>query len=272
MRLTEKSGFPISWEEMTKRELVYLLKLWLNLDRQEGWSLQDIKRAWVGQVFTWRGLRKEKTIDYMILVDEVSKELDWMLSFDKKSKTANMNYDSIRCLIPKFGNLQGPADYGSDLSFGEFRHLLMLFNEIGNGNKADLYMQMVAGTLYRQRDKKTGRRVLFNPDYNYLQNAKRMPEYILYYAYLWFGAFCSYLMNSPFIIDGNQVNFSVIFAKSENEVTDNFIGMNSILFSVAESHVFGTVKDVDDAQLFRILLKLVDDKNKADDLKKSMKL
>ena len=269
--LSDKTGFPNSWESLEKRELVYLLKLWLILDKKKDLSMQDVKRSFVSQIFTWRGIRKEKTIDYMLLVDEVSKTLDWAFSYDKVKKEAVINYDCIEFLFPKFGSLKGPQNYGGDLSFGEFRFLLMLFNEIGKGNDVENNIRRIAGTLYRQLDKSKRRRILFNADMNYIGNSKRMPEYIIYYAYLWFSAFCRYLMDGSFIIDGNEVNFACIFSGGESS-SDNYIGMNSILFSVAESHVFGTVKDVDDAQLFRILLKLVDDKNKADELKKSMKL
>ena len=99
---------------------------------------------------------------------------------------------------------------------------------------------------------------------------RKLPEQITYYAYLWFAAFCKYLMDGPFIIDGHEVNFKCIFAGS-GEDNDNSLGMDSILFSVAESHVFGNIKDVEDAQLFRVLLKLLDDKNKSDDMKKLLK-
>ena len=42
--------------------------------------------------------------------------------------------------------------------------------------------------------------------------------------------------------------------------------MNSILFSMAESGVFGSIEEVDNTQLLRVLLKLLDDKQKADSL------
>lgn len=274
MRLTEKSGFPVRWDLMAPRELQYLLEMFLLLDdEQKKWSLLDIKRAWVSRVFAWRGFKIKKTVDDLLLVDEVAKELDWAVYYDKETDTANLNYDCIRCLVPAFKGLAGPADYGYDLTFGEYRKLLVIFNEITRGNNILVYMDMLAGTLYRKRDKRTGRRVPFNPDADDTKNARRLPDWLKYYAYVWFGAFCSYLMASPFIIDGNEIDFSVIFTSSgEKEAKpDNFLGMNSILFSVAESHVFGTVTEVDNTQLFRILMKLVDDKNRSDELKKSLK-
>jgi len=274
MRLTEKSGFPVCWEMITQRELQAIIELFGTLDKGKGFSLLDIKRSWVALVLKWRGVTLKNTIDDMILVDEVAKELDWLIYYDNDKKTANLNYDCIKCIVPRYNDLTGPANFGYDLTFGEYRKLLVIFNEISQGNNVAAYMDMLAGTLYRRYDARLKRRVAFNPDYDYSHNAKRLPEWLKYYAYMWFGAFCQYLMTSPFIIDGNEINFSVIFTSpdSNESVPDNFIGMNSILFSVAESHVFGTATDVDNTQLFRILMKLVDDKNKSDELKKLYKL
>lgn len=272
--MTEKSGFPIRWEMLTQKELQAIIEMFNSLDKGMDFSLLDIKRSWVALVLKWRGVSIKNTIDDMLLIDGIAKELDWLIYYENENKTANINYDCIECLLPRFHGLAGPENYGYDLTFGEYRKLLVIFNEISQGNNVGAYMDMLAGTLYRKYDKKLKRRVAFNPDYDYTRNAKRMPDWLKYYAYLWFGAFCQYLMTSPFIIDGNEINFSAIFTSpdSKNTVPENFIGMNSILFSVAESHVFGTVTDVDNTQLFRILMKLVDDKNRSDELKKSMKL
>lgn len=268
--LSKKVGFPTEWEELTKRELIYLLKLFIVLQQGKGLSLQDLKRAFTAQVFSWRGIRKEKTVDYMLLVDGASKTLDWAISYDEEAHAAVMHYDCIACLIREFGRFHGPVSYGGDISFGEFRHLLMLYNDLSENNNESALDRM-AGVLYRPVDKKTGRHVLFDVDADYSAIGHRMPEWLRYYAYLWFTAFSRYLMTGDFIVDGNAVNFSKIFASSDDSVPDNFIGMNSILFSVAESHVFGAAKDVDNTYLFRILLKLVDDGNKADELMKMYK-
>ncbi len=265
---SDKVGFPNSWEGLTRREMVYLLKLYMMLQQGKGLSLHDLKRIFTSQVFSWRGIRKEKSVDYLLLVDATSKTLDWAIGYDEQQHAAVMNYDSIECLIKNFGKFQGPANYGGDISFGEFRYLLMLYNQLAENNDV-LALDKMAGTLYRSVDKDTGRHVLFNVDKDYAATGKRMPEWLKYYAYLWFTAFVRYLMTGDFIIDGCTVNFSKIFAGEKNGVSENFIGMNAILFSVAESHVFGAAKEVDDTQLFRILLKLVDDGNKADELKKN---
>lgn len=270
IQLSEKTGFPNCWESMTEREVVYLIKLWMMLVHRRDLSMNDIRRQFVSQVFTWRGIRKEKTIDYMLLVNQVADTLDWAISFNEQSAQVVINYDCIVCQIPRFADLQGPQNYGGDLSFGEFKYLLAVFNAIGKGEDVERNLSLMGAVLYRRRDKKTGRRILFREAEVSTGKMRKLPEHITYYAYLWFAAFCKYLMDGPFIIGGHEVNFKCIFTPTEED-SDNSLGMDSILFSIAESHVFGNIKDVEDAQLFRVLLKLVDDKNKSDDMKKLLK-
>jgi hypothetical protein len=47
--------------------------------------------------------------------------------------------------------------------------------------------------------------------------------------------------------------------------------MNSVLYSVAESGVFGNVDATDDTQLLRVMMKLLDDKQRADEMMRNLK-
>ena len=47
--------------------------------------------------------------------------------------------------------------------------------------------------------------------------------------------------------------------------------MNSILFSVAESGVFGNARATDDTLLLRVMMKLLDDRQRADELMRNLK-
>ena len=47
--------------------------------------------------------------------------------------------------------------------------------------------------------------------------------------------------------------------------------LNSILYSVASSGVFGTATDTDNTPLLRVMLKLLDDKQQADRLQERTK-
>lgn len=53
-----------------------------------------------------------------------------------------------------------------------------------------------------------------------------------------------------------------------NKPIERSLGMSGILFSVAESGIFGNIEKADDTLLLRVLMKLLDDKYKADALLK----
>ena len=47
--------------------------------------------------------------------------------------------------------------------------------------------------------------------------------------------------------------------------------MNSVLYSVAESGIFGNVDATDDTLLLRVMMKLLDDKQRADEMMRNLK-
>ena len=134
----------------------------------------------------------------------------------------------------------------------------------------------LCGVLYRNAgNSKLGQwREPFNANLMqfYGNRIHKMPDYLKWGVYAWFSSFCRFLTEGTFIIDGHEVCFAPVFSRSKREdVSDQSLGLNSILFSVAESGVFGSVKDTDDAPLLRVLMKLLDDHNKAEALRKEMK-
>ena len=93
--------------------------------------------------------------------------------------------------------------------------------------------------------------------------------------YAWFSYFCEYLFSGTFIIDGLELCFGPVFSRGrdkdarQNDVQS--LGMNSILFSVAESGVFGNARATDDTLLLRVMMKLLDDRQRADELMRNLK-
>jgi hypothetical protein len=77
-------------------------------------------------------------------------------------------------------------------------------------------------------------------------------------------------MTGTFIISGHEVSFSRLFGKGGDSDAES-LGLSSILFSVSESGVFGNADQVDDTQLMKVLMKLLDDAMKAENLEKELK-
>ena len=53
--------------------------------------------------------------------------------------------------------------------------------------------------------------------------------------------------------------------------TAQSLGMNSVLYSVAESGIFGNADATDDTLLLRVMMKLLDDKQRADEMIRNLK-
>lgn len=268
--------FPECWEEVKPAEWLHLLKIRNKLAYVGvGITLRDIKREWCRFVLVNRGIKK-KNVDDLVLIDELTETLDWMWHISEDGREVELVYDSTVNLLPSWGRYRGPLSHGADLTFAEFRHAVTLMN-LYNQDKDVITLRALCGTLYRlpgkdPRSKKfDGKyREDFHPSRTilYAERMKLMPEWIMWGIYCWFAYFCQYLIEGDFILDGKQVSFSSIFERNSASGGKQDIGMNSILFSVAESGIFGNVQDADNELLLKIMLKLLDDKQRADSLLK----
>ena len=188
----------------------------------------------------------------------------------------SLNFHSTKNLLPKYKWLAGPASHGADLTFGEFRAATAAMN-LYTQDHMESDLLALAAVLYRRTNRRTGRRPAFNPDDlpELMSDVQLvMPQWLQWGVYAWFASFCEYLLTGEFVIDGQTVTFAPVFGRREKDAphpAGQDLGLNSILYTVAESGVFGTVDDTDRAPLLRVLLKLLDDKQRAEEMMKRMK-
>lgn len=217
---------------------------------------------------------------YLDLVATVAERLEWIFTFDD-ANVVMLDFNTTQNLLPAIDGLIGPQSHGADLRFGEYRTAVDFFNRYTQEQDPEMLDSLV-GILYRQPNKTKldahfdgNFREPFNPHLidRYAQNVRHLPEPYKWGAYLWFGSFCKYLIEgNPFIIEGNEVNFGCIFRRDDPDPdarVENAIGMLSVLFTLADSHTFGNAEQTDGANLFKVLLKLVHDKQSIDNLIKN---
>lgn len=285
MKQKKDIEFPDCWEEVKPLEWLHLLKIRDKLMKKSGISLRDVKRDWCAYVLKNRGYRLGG-VDDMLMVDGLADTLDWMWMIGEDTgldgvtvTEAQLTYDCTVNLLPKWRYLQGPASHGADLTFGEFRQAAAVMNQYNAGqNPADL--RALCAILYRKPVKEKGcaLREPFRPQYmgRYMGLVRDMPEWIQWGIYAWFAYFCNYLFIGTFIIEGVEVCFAPVFERHRKSpeaqpgIIQN-LGMNSVLYSVAESGVFGNVDATDDTQLLRVMMKLLDDKQRADEMMRNLK-
>lgn len=278
--------FPDCWEEVKPLEWLHLLKIREKLMRQPGMSLLDIKREWCAYVLKNRGYCFRSYVEDMRLVDGLAHTLYWMWQTGEDTAdngatvvTAQLVYDCTVNLLPKWRYLQGPASHGADLTFGEFRQAAVMVNKY-NAEHNPMDLRALCAILYRKpfEDKGCVLREPFRPQYmgRYMGLVREMPEWVQWGIYAWFAYFCEYLFTGVFIIDGLELCFAPVFGRRDNDEDAapsgvQSLGMNSVLYSVAESGIFGNVDATDDTLLLRVMMKLLDDKQRADEMMKNLK-
>ena len=97
-----------------------------------------------------------------------------------------------------------------------------------------------------------------------------MKPWQLWGIYAWFAYFCEALTTETFIIEGEEVCFAPIFEKREGvaKTEGNSGTMAQICHTLAETHVFGTARDVDRTPLLTVMQKLLQDYYTLQKLKK----
>lgn len=270
-------NFPDCWEEVMPLEWIHLLKIREKLITQSGLNLLDVKREWCAYVLKNRGFVFKRRIQEMLLVNDLANSLTWM--WQSEGKDVMLTYDSTINLMPQWRYLRGPMSHGGDMTFGEFRHAAAAINKY-NTEHDILDLHALCAILYRPYTKKKGvikREIFRDQNINrYIGLVQKMPEYLMWGIYAWFAYFCEYLFTGSFIIDGLEVSFSSLFSRTKEDGNDTSVnkqnlGMNSILYSVAECGVFGNTRATDDTLLLRVMMKLLDDKQRADELMKNFK-
>lgn len=269
---------PEHWDELNPHQFKYLLKhVFVMMDNHRKINTKDLLRSFAdylcGSPIYLKPKRKEA---YLILLDNIAEKLEWM--FRIEDKEVQLNFDTTTNLLPYIGKLLGPVSHGSDLRFGEYRSACEFYNRytIEHDRPA---LDALVGILYRKPSKDISKQS-FDGDYReafnkhhidiYAKRAANIPEFVKWGVYQWFGYFCQYLMTGEFIIEGNRVCFAPLFSSQPDPdiKQDDSLGMTSVLFSLAESRTFGNIRETDNAFLFEIMLKMLNDKQQIDKLKK----
>ena len=270
-------SIPEYWEELMPKQFNYLLRKIFVMMRNDIITKEDVLTDFADYLCGRNySVSLSKRINHLLLVNTASDLLKWI--FVENEEEVIFDFCTVQNLIPKFKKLIGPQSAGYDLRFGEYRKACWMYNAYTINHDMDSLDGLV-GILYRPSTSLRYRNT-FNGDFRepfnehligkYASRVKHWPEYIKWGIYLWFGYFCKYLMTGEFYIDGTEVSFAPLFQSGGDPdgKSDESLGMTSVLFSLAESRTFGNVDETDNASLFKVMLKLLNDDITAKNLKK----
>ena len=195
---------------------------------------------------------------------------------------------STRNFVPKIRGWYGPGNCFENLSFFEYRSARGHFRKYALDKDEGALNYMVA-TLYRPsrpfwpvrkylKSCNGERRVTINSQSNPLflkrraKQISRAPFHVRWAVFLYFSACEDYLKTGRPIVDGNELDLSNLFTKQpDGDDRRSDVGLTGLLYSLAETGVFGNIAQTDDANLWDVMVRIyqvvmqmqqIEDKNK----------
>lgn len=183
----------------------------------------------------------------------------------------------------------GPSDQFMNITFGEYSDVLRLFNDFNaTGNKQLLYI--IAAILYRPKKAFHCIRKRLNSydgdprvSYNTKIIEARADKFkvldigFIYGVYLFFASFQKFIVSANIMWGGREIDFSILFETQEDDEQQDQdetipgLGMDSIIFTIAESGAFGTTDQVRKVNFWEVFIKMYDLRKRDLDQKKQLK-
>lgn len=202
----------------------------------------------------------------------LSRELDSFFTVEIQDGIEKkvLRLDTIKNLLPVYKGLVGPADALTDLTFFEYKEAYNCFSEYEATHDKDKLDQLIA-ILYRPTKKflfirkyfsgyNGISRIALTPKSNPVQfdrkvrEISRWPEHVKVGIYIWFSSCREYMTSGSPVIDGNEIHLSVLYTGGGEGPTG--IGLSGVLFTLAESMVFGNLGETSNANLYDVLARL----------------
>lgn len=257
---------PDCWQDLTEADWREVLKIRQHVvDHGGRYSELDITTETARVLLKNRGVGvKPKSENYILLVAQIARSLGWL--WHAEGNVISLVYKDTRNLLPKVRQWYGPLSHGEDLTFGEFRQAFVHLKAYEQ-SRTDTPLQALAGLLYRPAEsaRRFPRRVPYDHDGidDKIARGRQMEPWQRWGIYAWFAWFCEYLTTGTFLIDGSEVCFAPLFstdsAPAGSPGGSASGSLQQICLTLAESHVFGTARDVDNTPLLTVMQKLLMD-------------
>ncbi len=188
--------------------------------------------------------------------------------------------------ISHWQKYHGPTDQFLNITFGEYLDALRLFLEFSASGDIQL-LYLISAILYRPAKKFHFIKKHFNSydgdiriEYNphlieaRAEKFKYLPIGFVFGNYLLFASFQKFLSSAIIPWAGRELDLSILFSndnQSEQKEDIPSIGMDSILFSITESGVFGNKKETLNTKLWEVLVRMYDIRKRDLDQQKQQK-
>lgn len=195
---------------------------------------------------------------------QVTETLTWLLTERDVAGTIQLepNIQFARNLVPRLGNNLGPADALQNVTLAEFRDAIGHSMNFTLTNEEE-HLNRLCASLYRPENPRwysLSQDPEWNGDRRYTYSSayaetafhrfERFPLWQRFGVYLMFNAALNFLKTGTVTIEGQEISFAVLWEGKSDTTDKPGIGMAGVLFSLAETGVFGTLKDVERVNLY----------------------
>lgn len=195
-------------------------------------------------------------------------------------------HNPLQSFRPAWKWYYGPTDQFMNIKFSEYTDALRLFYEFNATGEMELLYDMVA-ILYRPKKCFHFIKKQLNSydgdireAYNIHTIQKRAkvfkyaPLGFIYGVYLYFASFQKFISSAKVPWGGKELDLSILFEAADSDTvyeqdeTIPDIGMDSVMFMMAESGAFGTKQELDNTSIWMIWIRMYEIRRKDLELKK----
>lgn len=240
------------------RDIVGLLFLW----QTDSISYHDFRVQAISLLLNLKGgKRKINNVELELMYSNISQISYCMDTFFtiEKDKPYLIKLDLIDNPVPYikpfFKKIKGPKAVFTDTNFGQYEDAVNLFHRYHSSPDQKYLYQLLA--IYYQNPKKYDN----NKTENRALKIKRFVGFSEVYGFfLYFSSFQNYITSSKVLWESSVIDLSILFIATGNETKSNIpgLGTKGLGFQLAESGVFGTLKELRKENLWEVLLRLYD--------------
>ncbi|MFZ4705401.1 MAG: hypothetical protein ACOYMF_05275 [Bacteroidales bacterium] len=259
--------------ELSPREYLKFVELLLMLeDGKLTW--EQLRIHLIIALLDIRKSRRRITEDEALLIQANLYQLSELMdSFcnqvdnDGNSKLL-LNISFTKNLIPRIGNLYGPDDALTNITFQEYIDAHNCYIRCIDNVMPPDELNHLCAILYRPRK-------YFLPVRRYMHNWNgqeripyndnninrrrnyfaRVPFHVKYAVFLWFRGCEEFLRDGEISIGESTIKLSLLYEKHGSASGDN-TGLVGVLYTLAESGVFGNAKQTAETNLFDVLIRI----------------
>lgn len=282
-----KRYIPSNLAECTSQQYIDMCELMLQL-QSNIISFDDLKIQAVYKLLNMKAKNQNKIdedkITNVLLLGELVESFFETNEHDQKTIIQNYIHNPVPYYKPIYTTYYGPADQFTNITFGEYLDALRLFHQFNaTGQIQNLYL--LTAILYRKKKilhfikkhlQSYDGDIRQKYNHNFVEKRAKIfskfPIGFSYGTYLLFASFQKFISSAQVPWAGRTLDLSILFqteqADNMDTIENDDIGMDAVMFTMAESGVFGSPTELKQTSLWLILVRLYDSRIKDLQLKK----